>query len=328
MQKRHRSSSKKDTEVSGNTKTETFVCPRGRAFQITLNQANLSEKVINYLLGLKSLGYLIGTKEIAPTTNHEHCHFYAHFNNPISLSKKKLFNAHIEKARGSPQENIKYIKKEDQPEKRGEIIIEWGTEPKQGGKTIKAVKEMSHEERMDLPLVYYNIVNKIESLEKNELKIEDFGKKVKVWWIYGESGVGKTEMAKKLIKHILQNSPIPIPQTFNLIKYESTFWHGVGETSKIALYDDFRDNHMKPSELINLIDYNVHPMNIKGGSIKNYYNYIIITSIQNPDEIYKNVGDEPRKQWIRRMEIYYIDSPERAAEYLESIDISFPEKLI
>ena len=52
--------------------------------------------------------------------------------------------------------------------------------------------------------------------------------------------------------------------------------------SPIALYDDFRDSHMKPSEFINFIDYNVHGLNIKNGEIQNNYKYIIITSVQDP----------------------------------------------
>ena len=42
-------------------------------------------------------------------------------------------------------------------------------------------------------------------------------------------------------------------------------------------------------------------MNIKGGNCLNDYKLIIITSIQPLDSIYRNMDDEPRKQWIRRI---------------------------
>ena len=87
---------------------------------------------------------------------------------------------------------------------------------------------------------------------------------------------------------------------FNMLKYENGFWHGIGN-SEIALYDDFRDTHMKPTELINFIDYYIHPMNIKGGSRKNEYKEIYITSIQDPEKIYNNMPEEYKKQWLRRM---------------------------
>ena len=85
-----------------------------------------------------------------------------------------------------------------------------------------------------------------------------------------------------------------------MVKYENGFWLGVG-SAKIALYDDFRDSHLKASEFINFIDYNKHLLNIKGGSKMNDYNLIIITSVQPLHELYKNMSDEPKKQWIRRI---------------------------
>ena len=87
-----------------------------------------------------------------------------------------------------------------------------------------------------------------------------------------------------------------------MIKYENGFYNGVG-TAKIALYDDFRDSHMKPSEFINLIDYNKHYMNIKGGQKLNDYNLIIFTTVQRLENIYlKMLDEEPRLQWERRIE--------------------------
>ena len=90
--------------------------------------------------------------------------------------------------------------------------------------------------------------------------------------------------------------------SFNNIKYENNFWIGLGN-SKIALYDDFRDSHMKASEFINLIDYTKHIMNVKYGSVQNEYVYIIITSIQNPNLLYLQDLHEQQNQWIRRMKI-------------------------
>ena len=62
---------------------------------------------------------------------------------------------------------------------------------------------------------------------------------------------------------------------------------------------------MSISEFINFIDYNKHNMNIKGGFIKNNYELIIITSIQDPHNIYNNIIDneETREQILRRINI-------------------------
>ena len=58
---------------------------------------------------------------------------------------------------------------------------------------------------------------------------------------------------------------------------------------------------MKPTELINFIDYNRHIMNIKGGSVRNNYKLIYITSLQSPEQIYTKVPEETQKQWLRRI---------------------------
>ena len=70
---------------------------------------------------------------------------------------------------------------------------------------------------------------------------------------------------------------------------------------------DFRASHMTPSEFINFIDYRTHMLNIKGGSVRNGYTKIIITSIQSPFDIYSKFPEEGRKQWLRRLRIVKTD---------------------
>jgi len=259
------------------------------AFQLTINEENVVGDVLNYIRSLKP-NYLIACKEKAPTTGHVHFHVYVQFERSKRLSIKKLLGAHVEGCKGSPQQNIDYIKKD------GEIIAEEGEPKKKGGKTIQDVKKMAKEERETLPIQLYNIVNKINNEEKKQIKGTEYYKEVEVYWYYGESGSGKSRRAVKEIGDA----------EFNEVKYDGTFWHGVTEECPIALYDDWRDSHMKPTELINFIDYHRHIMNVKGGSVRNNYKKIYITTLQNPEEIYKNCPEETRKQWLRRIkEIIY-----------------------
>ena len=91
-----------------------------------------------------------------------------------------------------------------------------------------------------------------------------------------------------------------------MVKHNNDFWDkkGVGDGRGAAIYDEFRDSHVKASEFINFIDYNRHYLNVKGGSQMNNFNRIIITSVQHPEHIYAGIADEePRKQWLRRMNI-------------------------
>ena len=254
-----------------------------KAFLLTVNEYENATLVLCYLRKLKP-GYLLASREEAPTTGHVHAHIYVQFPNARRLSLAKLLGSHVDKCYGSPQQNQNYVKKD------GDIICEEGELKKKGGKSIEDVKKMSPEERRELPIQLYNIVQKIEEKEGNDLVPEECYKKVEVHWFHGESGAGKTKAAMEAMKG----------RKFNMVKYENGFWHGIGE-AEVALYDDWRDTHMKPTELINFIDYYIHPMNVKGGSVKNKYKEIYITSIQDPEKIYSNMPEEYKRQWIRRI---------------------------
>lgn len=261
-------------------------------FMLTLNDTSIYEFLADNLKTYKSLSYLLAYREKAPKTGHEHIHIYAHFKVPIKLSTKKTLGAHIDICRGTPQQIIKYVSKD------GDKVEEWGDRPKQGGKNIKEIKEMNKEERELLPINYFNIVNKINQEEDANIEIEDLAKDVKVYYIQGPPGIGKTEKMKNIVRENKEKYGSKI----NMIKYENNFWIGIG-TAKIAVYDDFRDSHMKASEFINFIDYNKHYMNIKGGTKLNNYEMVIITSIQKLNEIYKNMPEEGKNQWVRRVEL-------------------------
>ena len=67
------------------------------------------------------------------------------------------------------------------------------------------------------------------------------------------------------------------------MKYDKNgFYSGISVECPcvVAIFDDFRAGIMKPEESINLIDYRVHNLNIKGSSVKNRYELIIFTSVQ------------------------------------------------
>lgn len=258
-----------------------------KCFQITQNDFEKAAGVLQYLRTL-SPNYLVACKEHAPTTGHLHMHCYVQFPNARRLSLKKLLGAHCEKTRGSTEANIKYVKKEG-----AVVIAEEGTPRLNHVPTIGEAKQLAPAQLATLPLNYYNIAAKIQAEQAKEIDPADYHKEVEVYWLWGESGAGKTRYA---VQDMLARKV-----KFNEIKFDGHFWHGVSETCSACLYDDWRDNHMKPTELINFIDYNRHVMNVKGGSVRNNYKLIYITSLQSPDSIYQNTPEETKKQWIRRI---------------------------
>ncbi|UPW41526.1 replication associated protein [Peromfec virus RodF8_96] len=273
------------TGTPGNTIAR---CSKRRAYIITF-------WIKDYPKELPSKTKYLATCEDTTKDGKYHGHAFIYFNNPVSMKAvKKLFgnNCHVEKPI-SNNDSINYVLNKDS---RKHNFQEFGKRPMDN--CVHNISELMLLDRDDVQPNYYNTWKKIHDEESNNIEIDDWHKDVDVYYIYGPSGIGKTEKAKDIVRDyscILGNK-------INQVKYENGFWIGIGN-EPIAIYDDFRDSHMKPSEFINFIDYNKHTMNIKLGSRVNNYKLIIITSVQHPEYIYSNVDDEPRKQWLRRMTI-------------------------
>lgn len=287
-----------------------MVVKTSKNFILTLNPAALEfyQDILDYLKSLSGLQYILVTEHLGQ--ENKHYHVYVQYENSKRLSIRKLKGAHVEKCWGSAQSNIKYLMAEDDKHKSLGVTAlkiheEGEPRPKGGNFCVGDIIDLTTDELMDLPLVQYNCAkNVIKDFSKTRAK--DFRKNVKVYWIQGPSGVGKT------------NKAIDIATEFedlhdcgtDFIKYCNGFYLGTTRTAKVAIYDDFRDSHMKPSEFINLIDYNKHWMNIKGNSILNEYLIIIFTSVQKFSKLYRNVDDEPRAQWERRVQVIDMFPPE------------------
>lgn len=283
--------------------TKKEVTKSSSSFLITLNQPERFDKLKEYISSSKHFQYAIAGREIAPTTGHKHIHVFVQYSRSTKLSIAKLEGAHVDKCYGTPQQNKKYVEK-------GEVIWEEGDIKKKGFPTIDEVRKMTKEDRDFLPFQYYNVVEKMNIREDSIMTGKEMEKQVKVYYISGPSGIGKTQFAKKLIG----NRP------FSLVKYENGFWMGIGDT-EAALYDDWRDSHMKPSEFLNFVDYNKQIMNIKGGMKINNYRLIVITSIFRLDEIYQDEQGESRTQWKRRVHeiklgVVYNDDRKKHLTYL------------
>ena len=261
---------------------------KGRSFQLTCNNLESYNASVQYLKKSQMLDYIIACHELAPTTGHEHWHIYCHFNNARLLKLKKLKGAHVEVCRGSAVQNIDYIKK------NGDITLEEGIPPSFNSLTVSELKKINDED--DLPdWKQFNLWSKLKSQET--INIMDWLKPIKVYYIWGPSGIGKSKKAKDIV---LESK---LGHEVSIAKFNNGYWNGVNSKSKIMIYDDFRDSHMPASEFINLIDYNKHIMNTKGAFVINNYELIIITSVQDVDTIYSNLPDEPRLQWMRRIEV-------------------------
>lgn len=298
------------TQASGNTKPEAVAkdwkCPKKRAFLLTFNE-NAVENCnicVKQFKKLKSCDYLICCKEFNKAGN-EHCHMYVHFENAYPIPEKliKKTKMHVDVAMGSPKQNIEYVRKEGpkwQKKKsyqKTEIIAEYGSEPRQGSMSISELREIKNSD--DLPdWKQYNVWKQIQK-EPKSIRVGHWRKKVEVYWIQGPSGCGKSTRAEQIVEEKGY-------EYFDVVKHDDKgFWLSVKDTTKAAIYDEFRDFHLPACEFISFIDYNLHDLRTFGGSIQNNYELIIITTIQPIDTIYLNANniEEDRNQWTRRIKV-------------------------
>ena len=298
------------TQASGNTNPEAvvkeFKCPKRRGFLLTFNGDDCEDnynRMRSKFKTLKSCDFITACREWNKQGN-LHIHMYAHFKNAYAISdkiRKSCGNPHIDPEMSSPKQCIDYVRKTGSEknikkgikQKTQLILPDFGEEPHQGTLTIKELREIQNSD--DLPdWKQYNVWKQIKN-EHKKTKVSEWKKDVEVIWIQGPSGIGKSQKAVE----IMNERGI---EEFDEAKHIGEFWHNI-DGCGCCVYDDFRDSHMKASEFINFIDYNIHNLNIKGGSVRNLYSTIIITTVQDIDSIYSNLEGEPREQWMRRVKV-------------------------
>ena len=276
-------------------------------FQLTINESSMPkyEDIRDYLIYTKNASYLISCLE-ENKQGGLHIHIYVQFNIRTRLNVKKCHGAHIEMCKGDGVSNINYIKKMKMLYNIQNTIEVYGTArniaAKKFGNKIKLAAELKGLPFEEVTVSQYKTwkeVNFNQSCTKKDYYKPD----VEVTFIWGESGVGKS---RKVYEMINDDEP------YDRISFDGHFWDGVNteEIHETCVYDDFRPSDMKPSEFIKFIDYYKNPMNIKyERNWKNHYKRIFITSIFDPHEMYSNVPEETREQWIRRMKIIHKENP-------------------
>lgn len=134
-----------------------------RDYALTVN--NETQLDVEQLEGL-NYAYLIIGIETSPTTLTPHLQCYVYLKNAITLKslKKKIPRAHIEPAKGSPQQNRDYCSEDG-------LYYEYGTLPEQGKRTdlvrlMARIDEGATREdiRTEFPSQYFTYKHRIEEL--------------------------------------------------------------------------------------------------------------------------------------------------------------------
>ena len=234
-----------------------------------------------HYLGEIECKYIIVGKEICPDTKKEHLQGFIIFKSVATFrqARRRLPDkVHLELANGTPYQASNYCKKEGD-------FIEKGIPPRQQGartdidKTKTIIKE-SHRVRDVLDHVFnFQCVRTAEIYLKYKEPSRPIAP-IKVVWLWGASGTGKTSYVYK--KH--DTEEVFQPTTHK-------WWEGY-DGHKIVLIDDFRTDYCSFVDLLKLLDIYPFRVETKGGSRQVMFDTIYITSPHHPNSLYSNNGEE------------------------------------
>lgn len=256
---------------------------RSRNFLITINNPNDAE--IETIEKLES-AYKIYSFEKAPKTGTRHIHVYISFKNARRLSAiKKLFpRANIQICKGTPTQNINYVKKHGNFE-------ESGTPPKQGKRSDLAnignemlqganIRDIANK-YPGMFIKYAKGMEKLQCLQYTARKSFP-----KVYWLYGTTGTGKTRTA---VQHSETGS--------FYIKDLTKWWDGYAQ-QEVIIIDDY-DGNWPFRNFLRLLDRYPYQGQYKGGYIHINSPIIYITSEFGPEFWYKGTQLEQIKRRIK-----------------------------
>lgn len=198
----------------------------------------------------------------------------------LAAVKKMLPQAHWEIRRGTQEEAIAYVTKEDTrmagpyaigtptggQGKRSDLKDAYNA--LKSGATALEILE-SHTE------VFFKYQRGLEAARLLLGKKRDESRPKEVWYLYGPPGVGKSRLATKMAPTAFRKQP------------NSKWWDGYdGETDVIL--DDLTAGWFSWSNLMQVLDRYATSVELKGGSRQLLSDRIIITSNRRPWELYQD----------------------------------------
>lgn len=246
------------------------------------------DKIENLLI--KYLGYGI---EFCPKTKKKHFQGLVICNNAITFNsiKKKLsllFNdtIHIEIMKSSFDKNLKYCEKDGD-------FVDYGNRPKgQGSRSDiqQIIHSCKNGDKMSKIIDNVNInYQNLKFLENINKYLEPARpiKPIKVIWLYGEAGTGKTSFVYKNFTDVYR----PITEKW---------WSGY-DGHKTVLIDDIRPSWCNFTRLLQLTDIYPFMVEVKGGSRQVAYDTIVITAPVDHKKMWASETKEDILQLSRRI---------------------------
>lgn len=264
----------------------------------------------------KAVKYICYGREICPKTDREHLQGFVYFKDGKSMKAAKKFlnsiDAHLEIARGSPEQNRKYCMKEGN-------FIEWGDLPRQGKRNDIQVHKEALENGANMRDIIINSRSN-QSIQYAQKWLTYMEKKrdwkTIVYWLWGNTGLGKTTWAKSICK---DKNPH--------FQHSTNKWWDGYDAHEVVVLDELRPKffNYNMEEALSLLYFTPLQVAIKGGFRSMLAKVIIITSPKNPRCFFEDSSEEDSAQLVRRIEHVHEITPnfkweniENPSQYLET----------
>lgn len=221
----------------------------------------------------ESVRYAVFGKEVAPTTGTPHLQGY------LSFKSQKRFNAvqkllpagaHIEAAKGTPQQNREYCTKGGQFEEFG-VIPKVGKPPIKTSEALKLLKDKSLVKILEDDDVSFHQIRGMQLL--SAMVTNTAMREVKVVLHIGPAGTGKTYGVWTTDPSQVYSKPTGL------------WWDGY-TGQKVLLLDDYY-GYITYHELLKILDVYPYKVPIKGGFVQAQWTEVHITSNRWPHQWYK-----------------------------------------
>ena len=301
-----------DLSVSDET-PETKKNTQARDWCFTVNNPVQDEQqFMEYLQNLKDLRYVVFQREKAPETGTEHYQGYFEFTQPKwfsgikkCLSKENIgVEAHIEARKGKRSQARLYCM--DEETRISPQYYEWGEFIEDGERTD--LTDIMHDIESDMSFYdlskkhgnrFIKVMNWAKEYRQSHLenKYKRQFREMKVFYIYGSAGCGKTSYV--FIKHGYDD-------VYRTTNYEFG-WIDDYNGEKVLFLDEFRSS-FKISEILDYLD--GQPIRIRGRHYNRVacYDTVYIVSNIPFTEQYKNIQESEPKTWaafMRRITAVY-----------------------
>lgn len=287
---------------------------RSRAWCFTLN--NYTVEQYDSVVELQHIASYVVIGEEVGASGTPHIQGYVYFKNAKSFKKmqKLIPEAHLEVAKGTPQEASDYCKKDGQYEEHGVL-------PKQGKRVdLDLIKnEIVNGKKVDdivieSPAIYHQYGRTLEKIEDIVLRKQTRTQMTKGFWIYGTSGCGKSEMLFKKYNN----------SDYYVWKKDKE-WQCGYKQQNVVIIDEFR-GQLPFYKLLELCDRWTNCWLERRGreAIPFVSKCVCITSPLKPEEVYKNL--DANDKWIQFNRRYrVIDISDIRQKLILELELKFLE---